>query len=270
MSKYIVTFVALSLLSFSAASKEICMSDYSTMGAHYQVSTVVSKTKSDIKYRARRGAKAYKVDDGLVFWRRNSEVAYQYPNKHITEIWNQQANGRIRPVRYFDEHRRGIEYQASEVYGGQKSKSGEGLVSRKNEWSEKFQLISNAFRHSMVLEKTSGSGCDKLAYYIKKDNDKTYRMVWSPSLGLPVDYKEMSAYRTYRIKLTDKVTDLKAIDAFFALRDTYQTTDYADIGDNESDPFLLGMINLGFVEHGSSGFYNVDGGDMGSRSAHNH
>lgn len=67
---------------------------------------------------------------------------------------------------------------------------------------------------------------------------------------------------------TEVVTDPEAVMTAFEDRSRYASTDYADIGDNESDPFLLRMVNLGFVEHGGSGFYDADGHDMGGR--HNH
>jgi len=54
----------------------------------------------------------------------------------------------------------------------------------------------------------------------------------------------------------------------FALWDAYQTTDYADIGDNEGDPFLAKMINLGFIEHGASGFYDANGKALGGGHSH--
>ena len=63
-------------------------------------------------------------------------------------------------------------------------------------------------------------------------------------------------------------SDNKIIDAFFNKNLDYQTTDYADIGDSESDPFLRKMINLGFVEHGSSGMYDAQGNDIGGEHHH--
>ena len=61
------------------------------------------------------------------------------------------------------------------------------------------------------------------------------------------------------LSLNDVNSDTPAIKAQFAKWDNFQTTDYADIGDNESDPFLAKMINLGFIEHGATGFYNQQG-----------
>ena len=45
---------------------------------------------------------------------------------------------------------------------------------------------------------------------------------------------------------------------------SYGTTDYTNIGDNESDPFLISMINLGFIEDHAHGFYDSKGNIMGN------
>ena len=54
----------------------------------------------------------------------------------------------------------------------------------------------------------------------------------------------------------------------FALWQQYELTDYADIGDNESDPFLAKMINLGFIQDTHPGFYNSQGQAIGGRHQH--
>ena len=70
------------------------------------------------------------------------------------------------------------------------------------------------------------------------------------------------------IVLTASHHNQQKVQVEFAKWDNYQTTDYADIGDNESDPFLAKMINLGFVEHGASGFYHADGSPIEQLHAH--
>ena len=64
------------------------------------------------------------------------------------------------------------------------------------------------------------------------------------------------------------MTSEDAIKQKFAVWDRYQTTDYADVGDNESDPMLAKMIKLGFISHGASGFYHADGTQI--ESGHHH
>ncbi|WP_352289120.1 hypothetical protein, partial [Psychrobacter sp. GW64-MNA-CIBAN-0177] len=61
------------------------------------------------------------------------------------------------------------------------------------------------------------------------------------------------------LSLNNVSSNEQVIVAQFAKWDNFQTTDYADIGDNENDPFLAKMINLGFIEHSATGFYNQQG-----------
>ena len=230
----------------NAGSRLGCDIDASVIAGNYQIATA-------------QGGRAASISN-LQIWRRNNEVAHQHPDRKITEIWNKLPNDRMRVVRYFDAHNRGIEYQADEIGGGQ------GL----NEWSKKTQLVSHSFKQSMHLDKVEGTACDRLEYYTKTINKQTISMTWSPSLSLPVAYKESGQGKTLVMTLIKGITDKKQINNFFILRENYQLTDYADIGDNESDPFLSNMINLGFIEHGASGFYNSKGEVIASEHAHHH
>lgn len=191
----------------------------------------------------------------LNIWRRGKEIAYEYPDIQMTEIWNQVGNTNIRPVKYFDAHQRAIEYQ---VLSSQ----------NKAQWLSKYQLISEGLKEQMALVKTEGSGCEELQYYSLQKKGKHYKMTWSAAYQLPLFYEEEAAKNTFTLSLINKLNDSNTINEFFKIRDAYQTTDYADIGDNESDPFLLGMINLGFIEHGASGFYNAKGQQMSGQNEH--
>lgn len=184
----------------------------------------------------------------LFLWRRGEEVAHEYANKQVTEIWNRLVNGAIRPVRYFDEHQRGIEYQPGEV-----STSGEG-----RDWPTKYQLIPDTFFSQLTLEKTEGEGCNQEKHFELVNAQGQLKLVWLPEMRLVKYYEEKTGLRTIEWVL-ESVTAADDVDKAFEARASYQTTDYADIGDNESDPFLRKMINLGFVSHGASGFYNSDG-----------
>lgn len=194
----------------------------------------------------------------LGVWRRGEEVAHELEDQQITEIWNRLPNGRVRPVRYFDEYRRGIEYQPNEVSGS----------SATDIWAKKTQLVTNSQKESMTLIKTEGKGCDKIEYYRAQGDGVHYLLHWSPVKALPVRYREVTKQYSFTATLAHVDTSAQQVDRFFGLRDGYQTTDYADIGDNEHDPFLIKMINLGFVSHGASGFYNANGDSLEPASHH--
>lgn len=192
------------------------------------------------------------------FWRKGDEVGYRYPSKNVTEIWNLLANGKIRPVRYFDEYQKGIEYQPGEVSGSDKS------------WSSKYQIIPKTLIEKMKKTGSSGQGCELIENYELKQGETYYRLSWYPHYELPQFYAVQSKRIKIAYKLDSLKTDTVEIEQFFNEKLSYQTTDYADIGDNESDPFLRKMINLGFVGHGASGIYNAEGQAIPLRDGHGH
>lgn len=233
----------------SGITQANCEKDSSVMTAKYRLTTV------------NKGVSASSTTKYLTLWRRGDEVAHQHSEFSMTEMWNQLSDGRIRPVQHFDDHQRSIEYEPGALNSGKGEDS----------WSKKTQLISSVQKSLMTLDRVEGEGCEKREYYSRIKGDTSFSLVWYSAKDLPLQYEEKSGTRKFTLTLKESDGSVSAVNEFFAQRASYQSTDYADIGDNESDPFLLGMINLGFVEHGASGFYNVNGENMGGEhSAHAH
>jgi hypothetical protein len=182
----------------------------------------------------------------LTLWRNNSQVAHQ--REVITELWQHLANKQIRPIRYFNAQQRGIEYQPSEVRGVQS-------------WSAKNQLVDTHLIEKMTLVNTQGNGCDEVKNYTLSEGDNQFKLALFTKSNLVKSFSVTNKKSdTHTLLSLNDVNSNKAeITAQFAKWDRFQTTDYADIGDNENDPFLAKMINLGFIEHGATGFYNQQG-----------
>ncbi|WP_233520526.1 hypothetical protein [Flocculibacter collagenilyticus] len=190
----------------------------------------------------------------LVLWRHNNVVAHQYPETAITESWqllkHTSANTQlVKPVRYFDQHERAIEYQPGETLHGKKEKN----------WHYRQQLVSPSLLQQMTLVKSAGIGCDLQQTYTLTQPHHSITLVWQPALKLLVGYKVSTPHYREEWQLVSVSSEKKTISAFFNQLDHYQTTDYADIGDDHTDPFLTNMVNLGFIEAGASGFYRADG-----------
>jgi len=99
----------------------------------------------------------------FILWRNgHRQVAHQYPDTHVTDVWERTSNDHLRLVRYFDNHQRGIEYQPDEI----------GMSRGKSDWSLKSQLISNKSIKGMELQTTQGEGCDKIETYSLKNDKK--------------------------------------------------------------------------------------------------
>ncbi|MCM2680660.1 hypothetical protein [Echinimonas agarilytica] len=186
--------------------------------------------------------------------RQGDEVAQSYPKQEITEIWNLLKDGRTRPTRYFEHYKRGIEYYPEEI----KSNKNKDL------WETKYQFITNAQRSDMELVKSTGQGCKRTETYRQEKAGVVYELQWLPKLKLVKRYREIStvqaaSQRSFEMNLKSLHTDELPIKQFFEDHAAYAMTDYADVGDNESDPFLMQMVNLGFIKGGHSGYYNTDG-----------
>ena len=223
-----------------------CKIEKNVLGAVYEVSTMA---KDSNKVQKRH----------LTLWRNGNQVAHEHTDDHITEIWEKMSNGLIRLERHFDAHNRGIEYAAREI------NNGKGY----QDWSLKYQLISNQLKQEMKFLNSTGKACDKLERYILQTKGKRFDLLWLPEKYLIAQFTIHTKHADVVWQLTENITQQETVKNVFAARGNYQTTDYIDIGDNESDPFLLRMINLGFVKHGASGFYDSHGNNM-NPNQHSH
>ncbi|WP_394130517.1 hypothetical protein [Shewanella maritima] len=197
----------------------------------------------------------------LTLWRKGNTVAHQYQQTRITEAWYLLANKQIKPTRYFEQHQRGIEYQPGENVHGK----------TESDWSYRQQLVSNQLLQQLTLASESGQGCQHQQSFKQTTPSGTLTLVWLPQLQLISQFTWQTSQSTETWQLLDVTHDSQQVDAFFDQLNQYQMTDYADIGDDHSDPFLTSMVTLGFVEHGASGFYDDKGNALsGSLSGHQH
>ena len=210
-------------------------------------------------------------DVNLEFWRAGSRVLYHYPERNLADQWTLTSNGYLKPVRYFTADKRAIEYDAFDINGGKGSR----------DWESRSRWITQSQMDAMQLTGTQGEGCMKTETYEftptgkngKSDPFSSVSLTWLPELQLVESYQVRNAdslgqRRISRWKLEVLKTDKALVDASLHAFDDFAATDYADVGDNESDPFLMKMIKLGFVQHGASGFYNSDGSPLSGGHVH--
>ena len=203
-----------------------CEANPDRLGARYvETQTVVEPEKEEISH--------------LTVWRGDRQIAHEYTDKHITELWEKGASERMRLVLYFEENQRGIEYQPGE----------EGLETSKEAWLKKSRLIPADKLAGMELSGTSGQSCEQAEHYEKQEEGLSIRIEWLPGPKLVKSATWETENTRTELVLEEIVTDPADVDAVFTRLSDYQTTDFADIGDQESDPFLQKMINLGFTRH---------------------
>ena len=110
----------------------------------------------------------------LILWRKNNVVAHQYPSTRITEMWQQINDKMIKPIRFFNEYNRAIEYQPGEVVHGKKE----------TDWSYRNQLISDDLLTSMQTVSTHGETCEQVVQLVQKTKNGELLIEWMPQLKL--------------------------------------------------------------------------------------
>lgn len=197
-----------------------CNPDY--LKADYQITSQAGDAEQQVKT--------------LSLWRNGNQVAHQFADKQISEIWFLQKNQRVNLTRQFDQYNRGIEYQAMEMRHGQGA-----------DWQSKYALISKQMLAALNKDKTFAgkSSCETIEHYSGTVDGAEVNLQWLPKLNLVKQLSISNATGFKQWTLLDSNTEIAEIAEQYRLWGRYQTTDYADIGDNESDPFLLQMINLG-------------------------
>lgn len=220
-----VVMVLFSLFSFNSFAQE-CQLAVDSISAQYQV------TENDdlIKTSLKQGDTVIKVE----LHRKGNSVLQRFANTGISNIWSKMSNKRISLVRVFEQYQHAIEYQPNEI-------------SQKPSWQSINQLLPTPEIEKMTLVSKAGDGCKLEEHYQLNAGEDEYQLTWLPELALVRHFKIKTRKLTKQWKLMSiEVNSARSAD-LFAQYMNYSSTDYADIGDNESNPFLAKMIHQGFI-----------------------
>ena len=249
----------LAMVSSLNVSAATCDINASVVQAHYTIeaeNTTEAGHTLKLKDSANNKHTHQVKKTELTLIRNKTQVAYVYPVSNVTDVWLKYPNNQVTLNRYFEEQKRVIEYQPNEL-------------KRAVDWQKKYQLITPTQIKELNLITKVGNGCyQQEEYHLKKDNI-VINLSWLPQLNLVerLQISQQGHTKTWQLHNVESSED--EVKQFFAKHYQYQSTDYADIGDNESDPFLVKMINLGFVDHSPQGFYNSQGDNI-SPDHHRH
>ena len=215
-------FALLCLVSLNISANE-CELSADTLSAYYQLSHQASKGEQR------------KLPEPQLFQlhRDNYRVLQRNVSKGINDIWSQHR-GRVSLTRAFDEYQHAIEYQPNEL-------------AYQPSWRDVFQLVAIPELSKMQLVEQKNIGCFVEQHYALTENGMEYQLVWLPNLSLVKFLQVKSTKFTQQWQLTGHQHNSQEITALFEQYSQYQSTDYADIGDNEAIPFLATMINQGFA-----------------------
>lgn len=245
MKKNIFIVLILALLSNTTKAEQKCQANEELLGAHYQL----EHSQVNDAQREQFNQKSL-----ISLWRKNQKVLSI--NGEQSTTWFKSGKGLVQKTTHFDHFKRSIEYQAKPMSD--------------DRWQQIWQFISDSKKQSLKLIRSELVGCYQQEVYQWHNEAANLqgRLLWNASLKLVTELTIIQGAQQSHWQLDKIEQDADVVEAKFAQRSNYQTTDFADIGDNESDPFLIKMINLGFIEHGSSGIYNTKGENMAIE--HNH
>lgn len=186
---------------------------------------------------------------------RTHHSAYHISNKSLATQWTKLPQNNIKKTSYFIDDKRAIEYEATKTTSSQV-------------WDYHAQLLHPKFKEQSTLIDKTGVSCNKLEHYQQKTAEKTVDIWWYPEKKLMQSITSVSKDKTVNWQLVETTHNTQVIQQQLNTLSAYQSTDFADIGDNESDPFFRKMINLGFIEHSASGFYDSKGNALSSSHQH--
>jgi hypothetical protein len=218
-------------LSLSASANE-CEMSADVISAYYQLDT--QTTDYELKQPP--------VQQLFELHRNNNQILQRNVGKGINDIWSLHAN-RLSLSRAFDKYQHIIDYQPNELR-------------YQPQWQDVFQLVAIPALNQLQLVEQKGSGCLLEEHYVLKGHVlkgnalkgqyHDFQLVWLPNLRLVKSLKLQSAQLTQQWQLTKYQHNDEKMSALFKQYESYQTTDYVDVGDNEGIPFLAQMINQGF------------------------
>lgn len=194
--------------------------------------------------------KKAKKDTQVLVQRTHNQVTHYYPSTAIIEGWELNLANQLKPTRYFQAHKRAIEYQANEHIHGK--------IER--DWSYRYQLISEKLLAQSSLISQQGEACELSETRLVSTNRARYEITYKPHQKtlLRLDIKALNNEQVIETWVLQHAQyDEQAAKTWFAQLAQYQSTDYADIGDDHSDPFLTKMVSIGFIEAGASGHYHA-------------
>jgi len=181
-----------------------------------------------------------KISRTMTLYRTENQVGQYFHDKGYGDWWSKNSSSKIMLLRYFPKYQQSIEYQQDEI---------QGVKHQADFWQKKNQLVSLEFLSKMTVEnveKREGNIIEVMSY---RDKSQTIHVRWIANLKL---LERLDIYSGNMLvsswTLNYFSTDPEQIATYTRTIQSYQSTDYADIGDNESNSFLTKMIHQGFTE----------------------
>lgn len=201
---------ALSLLFFS--NQASAAPQYVDVAARY------STTACTIPCEKPQGSDWY-------FWRGENRVEIRNATQDVGEIWRRDGKKRLSFVYVEPAHKRGIEYNDTDLR----------MINHKRSWDRLASIVSSAEIEKLSLVDETEIMGHKAKRYSGKIDNRTVEVVWIPDLQLTA--KVMNTYPDRQVT-TELKSFLTRQDDVVATSDdqlsNYALVDFADLGDMET------------------------------------
>jgi hypothetical protein len=168
------------------------------------------------------------VTETLHLLRSEHRVLHVHPQAHTTDMWERNSRGGVHYSRFFDEQQRGIEfYQAVAAE-----------PSSELEWDQVYQMVpsavmSPASRRAAQQQAPDCAAVETYAYQVEGDE---YTLDWLPAQRLVLRLTLARGQSRMSWHLLNVSSEPESV-----ARAIYVVIDYADLGDQESDPFFRSL-----------------------------
>lgn len=159
------------------------------------------------------------------FWRGENRVEIRNATQDVGEIWRRDGKKRLSFVYVEPAHKRGIEYNDTDLR----------MISHKRSWDRLASIVSPAEIEKLSLVDETEIMGHKAKRYSGKIDNRTVEVVWIPDLQLTA--KVMNTYPDRQVT-TELKSFLTRQDEVVATSDdqlsNYALVDFADLGDMET------------------------------------
>ncbi len=165
-------------------------------------------------------------DSSWYFWRGENRVEIRDGSNEVGEIWRRDGKGRLNFVYVEPAHKRGIEYNATDLR----------IINHKRPWDQLASIVAPAELEKLSLAGDAEVLGHKAQRYSGKIDKRTVEVVWVPDLQLAV--KVMNTYPDRQV-MPELKSFLSKQDGVAATSDDqladYALVDFADLGDMETN-----------------------------------
>jgi len=191
----------------------------------------------------------------LRFVRLGDNVIRIRPTQQVAEHWLRGAEERHVFYRHFLDAGRSVYYPVSDLL----------TLNIHRSWQSINSLFDERVLPQLQQKGEEQAFCQTARRYHGKLQGKQLEVLWLTSLKLPA-YLKISTPQEYLEMDLQGFGQPAELEQQLAHWRRFDSIDYADVGDSESDPFIARMIRQGFIEHGASGMYDSDGQPLGGHA----